>query len=105
MLNTILGARLSWHFANGWALEPAIVGPDIVDYTLKEVPHERRMPWSAISQCRLRPIIMFPSVSTVSRIRRILVGWNARRESVRAVADAMPALLKALTPTSTGWWG
>jgi nucleotide-binding universal stress UspA family protein len=42
-----------------------------------------------------RPIILFPSVSTVSRIRRILVGWNARRESVRAVADAMPALMKA----------
>ena len=34
MLNTILGARLSWHFANGWVFEPAIVGPDIVDYTL-----------------------------------------------------------------------
>ncbi len=42
-----------------------------------------------------RPIVMFPSVSTVSRIRRILVGWNARRESIRAVADAMPALMKA----------
>jgi hypothetical protein len=42
-----------------------------------------------------RPIIMFPSVSTVSRIRRILVAWNARRESIRAVADAMPALMKA----------
>jgi nucleotide-binding universal stress UspA family protein len=42
-----------------------------------------------------RPIIMFPSLSTVSRIRRILVGWNARRESIRAVADAMPALMKA----------
>ena len=42
-----------------------------------------------------RPIIVFPSVSTVSRIRRILVGWNARRESIRAVADAMPALMKA----------
>src|SRR6266446_258330 len=25
-----------------------------------------------------RPIIVFPSVSTASRIRRILVGWNAR---------------------------
>ena len=42
-----------------------------------------------------RPIIVFPSVSTVSRIRRILVAWNARRESIRAVADAMPALMKA----------
>ena len=36
MLTSILGARLSWHFANGWVFEPAIVGPDIVDYTLKE---------------------------------------------------------------------
>jgi hypothetical protein len=27
MPNTILGARLSWHFANGWVFEPAIVGP------------------------------------------------------------------------------
>src|SRR5258708_20086542 len=42
MLNTILGARLSWHFANGWIFEPAIVGPDIVDYTLKEGPHAGR---------------------------------------------------------------
>jgi nucleotide-binding universal stress UspA family protein len=42
-----------------------------------------------------RPIIMFPPRSTVSRVRRILVGWNARRESIRAVADAMPLLVKA----------
>ena len=31
MLTSILGARLSWHFAKGWVFEPAIVGPDIVD--------------------------------------------------------------------------
>jgi nucleotide-binding universal stress UspA family protein len=42
-----------------------------------------------------RPIIMFPPRGTVSRVRRILVGWNARRESIRAVADAMPLLVKA----------
>jgi phenolic acid decarboxylase len=42
MLASILGARLSWHFANGWVFEPAIVGPDIVDYTLKEGPHAGR---------------------------------------------------------------
>jgi hypothetical protein len=34
-LTSILGARLSWHFANGWVFDPAIVGPNIVDYTLK----------------------------------------------------------------------
>ena len=42
MLTSILGARLSWHFANGWVFEPAIVGPDIVDYTLKAGPHAGR---------------------------------------------------------------
>src|SRR6266478_748265 len=42
-----------------------------------------------------RPIIMFPPRGTVSRVRRILVGWNARRESIRAVADALPLLVGA----------
>jgi nucleotide-binding universal stress UspA family protein len=42
-----------------------------------------------------RPIIVFPPRSNVSRVRRILVGWNARRESIRAVADALPLLAKA----------
>ena len=39
-----------------------------------------------------RPIIIFPEDSTVSRVRRILVAWNARREAIRAVADALPLL-------------
>jgi len=26
MITSILGARLSWHFANGWVFEPAIAG-------------------------------------------------------------------------------
>jgi nucleotide-binding universal stress UspA family protein len=42
-----------------------------------------------------RPIIVFPPRDTVSRVRRILVAWNATRESIRAVADALPLLVKA----------
>src|SRR5258707_13261519 len=42
-----------------------------------------------------RPIILFPPRSTVSQVRRILVAWNATRESIRAVADGMPLLVKA----------
>jgi hypothetical protein len=42
MLTSILGTRLSWHLANGWVFEPAIVGPDVVEYTLKEGPHAGR---------------------------------------------------------------
>jgi nucleotide-binding universal stress UspA family protein len=42
-----------------------------------------------------RPIILFPPRGTVSRVRRILVGWNAKRESIRAVADTLPLLVRA----------
>ena len=42
-----------------------------------------------------RPIILFPPRGTVSRVRRILVAWNATRESIRAVADALPLLARA----------
>ncbi len=42
-----------------------------------------------------RPIIVFPPSDKVSRVRRILVGWNATRESIRAVADALPLLVRA----------
>ena len=42
-----------------------------------------------------RPIIILPPRSTASRVRRILVGWNAGREAVRAVADALPLLVRA----------
>jgi nucleotide-binding universal stress UspA family protein len=42
-----------------------------------------------------RPVIMFPPQGTVTRVRRIAVGWNARREAIRAVADALPFLVRA----------
>jgi nucleotide-binding universal stress UspA family protein len=42
-----------------------------------------------------RPIIVFPPHGTVSQVRRVLVAWNATRESIRAVADAMPLLVKS----------
>jgi hypothetical protein len=42
-----------------------------------------------------RPVIMFPPHGAASRVRRILVGWNAGRQAVRAVADALPLLVMA----------
>ena len=42
-----------------------------------------------------RPIIIFPPGCAVSRIRKILVAWNARREAIRAVADGLPLLARA----------
>jgi nucleotide-binding universal stress UspA family protein len=42
-----------------------------------------------------RPIILFPPRGTVSQVRRVLLAWNATRESIRAVGDALPLLVKA----------
>jgi len=42
MLTSILGQRLSWHFADGWVFEPAIVRPGSVEYIVKEGPHAGR---------------------------------------------------------------
>ena len=42
MPNSILGARLRWHQANGWVFDPVIVGPDIIEYTLTKAPHAGR---------------------------------------------------------------
>jgi nucleotide-binding universal stress UspA family protein len=42
-----------------------------------------------------RPVIVLPPRSTASRVRRILVGWDAGRAAVRAVADALPLLVRA----------
>jgi nucleotide-binding universal stress UspA family protein len=42
-----------------------------------------------------RPIILFPPNYTASRVRRILVGWGATREAIRAVVDALPLLARA----------
>jgi nucleotide-binding universal stress UspA family protein len=42
-----------------------------------------------------RPIILFPPDGEASQVRRILVAWNATRESVRSVADALPLLTHA----------
>jgi nucleotide-binding universal stress UspA family protein len=40
-------------------------------------------------------VIVFPPRGTASRVRRILVAWNAGREAVRAVADARALLVRA----------
>lgn len=42
-----------------------------------------------------RPILLYPPHGTASQIRRVLVAWNATRESVRAAADALPLLARA----------
>jgi nucleotide-binding universal stress UspA family protein len=42
-----------------------------------------------------RPIILFPPGGKVVPVRRILIAWNATRQSIRAAADALPLLTRA----------
>ena len=43
-----------------------------------------------------RPVLMIPAAGVAGDIgRNVLVGWNAKREAVRAVNDAMPLLESA----------
>src|SRR3977135_3411278 len=42
MLTSVLGARLRWYQADGWVFDPVIVGPDVIEYTLKGGPHAGR---------------------------------------------------------------
>jgi nucleotide-binding universal stress UspA family protein len=42
-----------------------------------------------------RPVLLLPPDPPAAAGRRILVGWNAGREATRAVADALPFLVRA----------
>lgn len=42
-----------------------------------------------------RPVILFPPNHTASRVRRILAGWSATREAIRAIVDALPLVARA----------
>ena len=42
-----------------------------------------------------RPTIVLPPQGAATPTHRVLVGWNARREATRAVADALPLLVRA----------
>lgn len=63
---------------------------------IDETSDTSRLAESLISRSG-RPVILFPPNHKASRVRRILVGWNATRESIRAVADALPLLARADT--------
>jgi NAD(P)H dehydrogenase (quinone) len=54
MLNTILGARLSWHFANGWVFEPAIeMGTASTGTSANRSPFKNGMIRNYIGKARL----------------------------------------------------
>lgn len=92
-------ARSEWRSLSPWSSEVA-VHAHYADLVLIGRPEPGQMsgPPALTEPLVLssgRPIILFPPSGTASRVRRILVGWNATREAIRAVADALPLLARA----------
>ena len=92
--------RPEWRSLSHWSNEVAVQAyyADLVVIARPEaagqVPAPSGLPESLVLSSG-RPIIIFPPTHRASRIRRILVGWSATREAIRAVVDALPLLARA----------
>ena len=89
-----------WRSLSHWSTELAVQAyyADLVVIARPEPGGQAAAPSGLAESLVLssgRPIILFPPNHTASRVRRILVGWNATREAVRAVVDALPLLARA----------
>ena len=91
--------RSEWRSLSHWRTEVAVPAyyADLVVIARPERGQMSDPP--GLAECLVlssgRPIILFPPGGAPSRVRRILVGWNATREAIRAVADAVPLLARA----------
>src|SRR6478609_197362 len=104
MLASILGARLSWHFANGWVFEPAIVGPDIVEYTLTAGPHAGRHAIQHFYYQRVAPgvetTVWYEESQTVHRFAA-LPAWLAEDMTVYRGDNQDPAFIAKIRKLSS----
>ena len=92
--------RSEWRSLSHWSSEVAVPAyyADLVVIARPERAGQPSDPPGLAESLLLssgRPIILFPPGGKASRVRRILVGWNATREAIRAVADAVPLLARA----------
>jgi len=93
-------SRSEWRSLSHWSSEVAVNAyyADLVVISRPERTGQMSDPPGLAESLVLssgRPIILFPPRGTASRVRRILIGWNATREAIRAVADAVPVLARA----------
>jgi len=88
-----------WRSLSHWSSEVAVHAyyADLVVAARPERPGP--MPDPGLAQSLVlssgRPVVLFPPNGAASRVRRVLVAWNATREAMRAVADALPLLGRA----------
>ncbi|HET6501533.1 MAG TPA: phenolic acid decarboxylase [Amycolatopsis sp.] len=88
-LTTILGARLRWHHPNNWLFDPVVIGPDTIDYTVREGPHAGRHAVQPTHYHRIAPGIELTSwyeeVGTV-----VTIVWYLETQTTHRFA-AIPA--------------
>jgi len=89
-----------WRSLSHWSSEVAVHAhyADLVVVARPERPGPMPDPPGLAQSLVLssgRPVVLFPPNSTASRVRRVLVAWNATREAIRAVKDALPLLGRA----------
>jgi len=87
--------RSEWRSLSPWSSEVAVHAyyADLVVIARPERAGQMSYPPGLAESLVLssgRPIILFPPGGKVSRVGRILVGWNATREAIRAAVDAVP---------------
>ena len=92
--------QAEWRSLSHWSTEVAVQAyyADLVLIARPDPPSQASAPSGLAESLILssgRPIILFPQNHTESRVRRILVGWSATREAIRAVVDALPLLARA----------
>ena len=93
-------SRSEWRSLSHWSGEVAVNAyyADLVVIARPERTGQMSYPPGLAESLLLssgRPIILFPPRGTASLVRRILVGWGATREAIRAVVDALPLLARA----------
>ena len=88
--------RPEWRSLSQWSTEVAVTAyyADLVVIARPEPAAPSGLAESLVLSSG-RPIILFPPNHTASRVRRILLGWSATREAIRAVVDALPLVARA----------
>ena len=92
--------RPEWRSLSEWSTEVAIQAyyADLVVIARPEPSGQGTAPSGLAESLVLssgRPIILFPPNHAASRVRRILLGWSATREAIRAAVDALPLVAGA----------
>ena len=104
-IKTILGKRLQWREVSGWVFEPVLVGPDTIEYTVKEGPHAGRHAVHPAHYHRIAPGIELTSWhEEVGTVVAAVLGVAARAIQGNASSGRAAELGSAARPLAEEAW-